>query len=566
MSAGMPPRRLEAGVARPFFGRDTPGEDVASGRQPRTTGKTVRRLVSLGVVLALVATGCADKKSEPDGTTLRVLAGSELADLGPVLDDVRKATGITVKLSYVGTLDGVERVAAGKADADAVWFGSNRYLELHDGARTRIGTATKVMTSPVVLGVRRSVAQSLGWGENRPTWAEIAKAATDGRFSYGMTNPAASNSGFAALVGVASALGGAGTGLTAAQVTEIAPKLRPFFAGQALTAGSSGWLADVYARRAGTSEPVDGLVNYESVLLSLNASGKLPEPLTIVYPADGVVTADYPLTLLAGASDTTRASYQAVVDHLRRADTQRALMSRTYRRPGVADVPLDAAFGNRTLVELPFPGRLDAVDALISAYFDTIRRPARTIYVLDVSGSMAGDRLESLKSTLLGLTGVDTSLAGRYNRFHGREEVVLIPFSSGPKAPLRYTVPEKDPQSVLDQIKATTKGLSAGGDTAIYDSLVRAYEVARDAPDDGRYTSIVLMTDGELTRGRKYADFRGHYQGLPAKLRTVPVFTIVFGEANADELTELAALTGGKNFDARGGSLAAAFNEIRGYQ
>ena len=40
------------------------------------------------------------------------------------------------------------------------------------------------------------------------------------------------------------------------------------------------------------------MINYESVLLSLNASGKLHEPLDLIYPSEGIVTADYPLLLL----------------------------------------------------------------------------------------------------------------------------------------------------------------------------------------------------------------------------------------------------------------------------
>src|SRR5262249_28595076 len=47
--------------------------------------------------------------------TLRVLAGSELADLRPILDRARTATGVTVELYFTGTLDGVESVADGTA-------------------------------------------------------------------------------------------------------------------------------------------------------------------------------------------------------------------------------------------------------------------------------------------------------------------------------------------------------------------------------------------------------------------------------------------------------------------
>src|SRR5262249_4969884 len=135
---------------------------------------------------------------------------------------------------------------------------------------------------------------SFGWTNNpNVTWKDIEQKAADGSFTFAMTNPAASNTGLTALIGVASALSGSSDALDAGQVDKDA--LRAFFKGQAMTAGSSGFLADAYVKDQGR---VDGIVNYESVLLSLNAGGQLKEPLELVYPSEGIVTADYPFMLL----------------------------------------------------------------------------------------------------------------------------------------------------------------------------------------------------------------------------------------------------------------------------
>ncbi|MFF0430240.1 hypothetical protein ACFYUJ_38505, partial [Streptomyces sp. NPDC004520] len=84
-----------------------------------------------GLALALLATACSggdgggggDGSGRPEARsteyrtgTLRVLASSELADMAPVLDEAAKATGITVRPTYAGTLDAVERIASGEAD------------------------------------------------------------------------------------------------------------------------------------------------------------------------------------------------------------------------------------------------------------------------------------------------------------------------------------------------------------------------------------------------------------------------------------------------------------------
>jgi Ca-activated chloride channel family protein len=147
----------------------------------------MKKLIALAAVVALAAGGCTSDTEDPkqgDGGgagpgpagVLRVLAGSELQDLEPMLEEIRRATGVQMKFTYTGTLDGVERVYTGAAarDTDAIWFSSNRYLELHGDAVNRISTQTKVMSSPVILGVRSAQAAELGWDKRRPTWKEIA--------------------------------------------------------------------------------------------------------------------------------------------------------------------------------------------------------------------------------------------------------------------------------------------------------------------------------------------------------------------------------------------------------
>jgi hypothetical protein len=72
----------------------------------------------------------------------------------------------------------------------------------------------------------------------------------------------------------------------------VAPDLRRFFSAQTMTSGSSGWLADQFVDKAGKPGRPDGIVNDESVLLGLNAEGKLKDSLSVVVPSDGVVTAN----------------------------------------------------------------------------------------------------------------------------------------------------------------------------------------------------------------------------------------------------------------------------------
>jgi Ca-activated chloride channel family protein len=537
----------------------------------------VRRLLAVLAAVSLLA-GCTESATpeKPPVTvrsgppvTLRVLAGSELADMQPILDEAAKATGVTVKMDLIGSLEGAETVATGNADGkyDALWFSSNRYLQTLPEAKQRLGDADRIMGSPVVLGLRATTAQRLGWTGRTVTWKDIAAAASKGELTFAMTDPASSNTGFSALVAVASALDGSGRALDAAAIERVAGPLTGFFSGQRITAGSSGWLTDAFLGRMTGDDPgpaVDGLITYEASLLELNSSGKLSEQLTVIRPADGVISADYPLTLMTAATAGARDAHERLTAYLRGPAAQGQIVARTWRRPGTTGVALPPEFPAAP-AELSFPDTREAIEALLTAYQDRLRRPSRTVYVLDVSGSMKGGRITQLKTALAGLTGLNTSLTGESCRFRSREEVILLPFSSKPAAPQRHTVDEADPQPSRDRLRAAVGRLTVGGDTAVYDSLIAAYRELDAAPAD-RFASIVLMTDGESNRGRAVADFTAYLRKRPKTAEPVPVFPVLFGEAAEAQMRQVAEVTGGELWDARGGDLTKAFCQIRGYQ
>ncbi|ULH15886.1 VWA domain-containing protein [Deinococcus sp. KNUC1210] len=506
-----------------------------------------------GLLLPLLLAACTPKEVP----TLTLMGGSELTDLKPILDDVAKTAGVKLEIRYTGTLDGTEQLLGG-AKPDLVWFASARYLQLQPGMQGRVVSSEKIMLSPVLLGVKTSDARKWGWVGKPPSWKEIAARAASGDLKYGMANPAASNSGLSALIGVAAAISGKGDAITAADVTS--GELKGFFRGQALTAGSSGWLSDAYVQDQGR---LNGLINYESVLLSLNAAGKLQEPLTLIYPTDGLITADYPLLLLNRARQP---EYQKLVDALKSPDIQQRIMDETRRRPVNTAVRLSSQFPGGLNIELPYPGSASAINAILSAFLQDTRRPASTIFVLDTSGSMGGDRMDGLKTALLGLSGADTTLTGQFSGFAARERVTIIPFSSSVEDPRTTDIGTAAQKSAaLASLRGQIDALSADGGTNIYGALEAAYRAAQRQADPARYTSIVLMTDGERNQGPSSEQFRRFFAGLPAAAKTVKTFTILFGDGNRQEMNDIATLTGGRSFDGTK-DLQAAFKQIRGYQ
>ncbi len=515
-------------------------------------------VAAAGLLLATLAGACGESSGPP---ALHILAGSELKDLEPMLPDLEKAAGTPIAFDYAGTIDGAAAIAGGDSHTLA-WFSSNRYLSLLPGASSRILAQKPVMLSPVVIGVKRSTAQRFGW-ENNPsvTWRDIADKASARQFTFAMTDPSASNSGFSALVGVASAFAGTGSALTVKDINKTA--LKDLFAGQRLTAGSSGFLADAYV---GQQASVDGIINYESVLLSLNAGGRLHEPLDLVYPKDGIVTADYPLMLLNASQRTV---YDKLIAYLTRPDVQTRIMSQTGRRPTAPEVKLDSRFTSQVLIEVPFPVSLDTVNTLIEVYLNEVRPPSHTFFVLDISGSMDGQRLDDLKRAFDNLTGADTSITGQFARFRSREQITVITFNGSVQDIRDFTINDPTPGSAdLRAVKSFVDGLQANDGTAIYDALEAAYGKAGPASlnDPGRFYSVVLMTDGQSNTGASASDFQNWWGSAPPEIRAIKTFAVIFGEASPQELTGITRLTGGQVFDARSSNLATVFKQIRGYQ
>jgi Ca-activated chloride channel homolog len=492
---------------------------------------------------------------------LRILAGSELKELEPDILDAAHAAGMTVRLTYAGTLEMVDRVNAGES-VDAILPPNGAYPSL--ALAHKAVAKEKLFYSRVALGVTESKARDLGWDHAPPSWSDVTQAVRDGKFAYAMTNPTSSNTGMSALFAVAAANAGKTEDLAASEVDRSA--LRDFLAGQKLTAGSSGWLADAYI---GEQYALDGLINYEAVLLRLNERPELHEKLLLIYPRDGVISADYPLMLLDPGK---RAVYDRLVAALKAPSFQSNALERAFLRPSDPTARRSPRLSGSVAVELSFPNNLEVIDTVMAACQAELRRPATSIYLLDVSGSMRGPRLAAVKSALELLTGVDAAqgTAARYARFQSREHVLLIPFAGSPWKAMRFNFENEAHRARTEgELREFVQDLQAGGGSAIYSTLDLAYDLAYQelARYPGRVVTVVLLTDGKSNNGLPYEEFRQRWAGRSAgggdPIRTFP---ILFREASSAELAEIARLSGGRSFDGRSADLRDVFREIRGYQ
>jgi Ca-activated chloride channel family protein len=492
-------------------------------------------------------------------TILKVIAGSELKDIEPMLATIKQKTGVQLQMDYLGTLDGAEKIVAQPESYDLAWFSHAKYLSLLQADKKLIQAQEKIGISPVIPAVKESLAKQWGWLDNPVvTWNEIAEKVKAGQFNYAMTDPTASNSGFSTVMSVQAAFSNKGDAITAQDVD--AEKLKSFFSGHSLTAGSSAFLSASYLQ---DQTKLAGIFNYESELLKLNRNPALKEKLVLIYPKEGTVTADYPLILLAKQK---AADYQKVVGYLKSAEFQTWMMNNTDRRPVNSAVTLGVQFPKGYLMDLPFPNNIATVNEILFAYLNERRKPSHSFFVLDLSGSMRGQRIVDLKQAMTNLTGDDASITGQFARFRNREKITLITFSTTVMDTREFTIDNEG--VVLQEIKRYINGLELGGGTAIFTALQTAYQQAQQAraADPNRFYSIVLMTDGLNRDGMSYESFHEFYLKESDYLGGIRTFPILFGEASSEEMESLAALTEGKVFDSRKSSLAQAFKQIRGYQ
>ncbi len=557
----------------------------------KLTQRIAHGVLACLLLLGLLACG---KKSEPDAKpdaapvaaqdVFTVLATSDLKDIQALEPMVEKATGVKLRFSFGGTMESTEAVLTGQAKTDAAWFANARYLLSDPQGQARVKLQEKIMLSPLVVGVSESHARTLGWDQaetaRQVTWKVIAKAAQDGKLKYALSNPATSNQGFMALMGVVASAAQKSEALTAADVDRAA--ISGFIKGYKLVGDNSSYLSEKFIEQQNTR--VNAFINYESWLLSLNQSGKLKEKLALIYPHEGIATADYPFMLL---NDAKREAYLKVVAYLKGEAAQTWLAKTTLRRPINTQVAQaqSALFPQGMLVELPFSTNRELADGLIGAYLNEFRTPIASTFVLDVSGSMNGNgRRQQLVEALQYIAGDDASLTGRIARLTNREKVWMLPFSDQVFPPNFFQLPGGDKpgadkglalqadsqakQEVLGQVRNFAERLQMTGGTALYDAVLQALANMNDErqKNPGYQYSVVAFTDGENNKGRSLAEFKVAYSRLPEDVRAIPVFMVLFGEANEAALKDLVATTGGRVFDARKASLYSVFKDIRAYQ
>ena len=134
------------------------------------------------------------------GETLRILSGSENKELEPLLEECAKKNHVTLEMYYKGSLDIMHILETDSSSYDAVWPANSLWLNIGDKKHV-VKHTESISVTPVVLGMKKSLAESLGFTDREVSVQDILDAVTDGKFTFCMTSATQSNSGASAYIG-----------------------------------------------------------------------------------------------------------------------------------------------------------------------------------------------------------------------------------------------------------------------------------------------------------------------------------------------------------------------------
>ena len=557
---------------------------MAQQRSSRTAGRLLATAVALlvaggGIAATRHATapagGARTGTPSPDCVGVVVVSSQEKSDLLARLAGVYDATGpkldgrcVDVRVNMVASgaaADALARDWAGApgprptvwTPASASWLGVLRRERTERDAQEILPDGPPSLAqSPLVLAMPRPMAEAMGWPNTPVGWSDVLALAQDpagwgryghpqwGRFTLGKTSPAQSTSGLHALLATYYAATGVSADLTESDVAD--PRSQAFVAGVEASVLHYGSTVSTFLDGLRSADQQGGGLTYVSAVATeetqvLSYNGEHPRtPLAAVYPKDGTLVADHPYAVLRAGwvGDDQRRAAGAFLAWLLQPAQQRRFTAAGFRdhdgrlapAHGIDDGVIPA--GPPRVVHAPSP----AIIARVRDSWSSLRKRARVLIVIDVSGSMEGPKLAA----------VQAAAAAALDQFASQDEVGLWSFSSDveqldPIAPLSASGPA---------LRKDIAGLRANGSTALYGATRQAVATLDQSWRYDRINAVLLLTDGQddERNGPSLASLLDQLRSQPPPAH-VPVFTIAYGQdADPHVLAQISSASHGKAY------------------
>lgn len=493
------------------------------------------------------------------GQTLRIVSGSENKELEPILEEYADEEDIRIEMSYKGSLDIMRLLEEEDISYDAVWPASSLWLTVGDTDH-RVKHAESISITPVVFGIRKSLAEELGFVGREVSVRDILSAIEAGKLKFCMTSATQSNSGASAYIGFLYALLGNPEMITMEdlQSEELKTQVRELLYGVDRSSGSSDWLKDMFLEG-----DFDAMVNYECLMIQTNEvlEDRGEEPLYVVYPYDGLSLADSPLGYVDQGEEEKEELFLGLQEYLLSEETQDAIQ-RTGRRTGYTGISernreiFREEWGlqpDRVLSPIRMP-ETEVLFECLNLYQTELRKPSLSVYCLDYSGSMSGRGNRQLVEAMEQLL-IQENAAKNFLQASQDEVNILIPFNSEPIDVFMAAGNGSELEGLYERVEEQTPG----GGTNMYSAIVEGLDLLYSFDLSDYTPAIILLTDGQS--GGSIDDIEPYYSDLGV---SIPIFSIMFGDADESQLEELAEYSNARVFDGRE-NLTEAFRSVKGY-
>ena len=493
-----------------------------------------------------------------NSSSLNIISSSENQDLEYIIQNFAYRKGLNVNIEYAGTLDIMQKLNNGE-EYDAVWLSNSIWMYMLDkNVKTINSKCTSI--NPVVFGITKSKAKELGFIGKTVYTKDILDAISSGNLKFSMSNPTSTNSGASAYLGLLSTLAGNPEVLTEEHLkdNELKEKLTSLFSGMERSSGSEEFLEEMFL-----NGDYEAVVSYESSIININKElekrGK--EPLYAVYPVDGVSIADSPFAFISKDNDDKKDAFIELQSYILSDAGQKMLQERGRRTwyGGITnnvDTSIfnpDWGIDTKTYISpVKYPST-KVIKLALNLYQTELRKPTHVVFCLDYSGSMAGEGYNELMNAMDYI--LTEKAADDFIQFSEKDTIDVIAFGSSVLGTWR-TNDGSNTETLLNQIH----GLNPMGTTALYPAAQTALNMLKDEDMEKYNVSVILMTDGWPNVGT-YNDLEKTYKNIN---KQIPIYSIMFGDANEYQMRQIAELSNAKIFDGKK-DLVKAFKEVRGY-
>ncbi len=491
-----------------------------------------------------------------DDGALNVISSSENEVLDSSIKYIAKKNGIRLNIVYADTLDIIARLNRGEK-YDAVWS-ANSIWNYKLGKNVSLSESKSMSINPVIFGIKKSKAESLGFVGRDVKTKDILEAISNKKLKFSMSNPNSTNSGAVAYLGILSTLAGNPDVLTLEMLesSKLKNDMKTFFTGLERTSGDEDYLEELFL-----NGDYEAVISYESSIININkklvSEGK--EPLYAIYPVDGVSISDSVLAYIDNKNDKKKEEFLKLQNYFLSNDGQKILEQagrRTWYGGTTDKAPRDifnpdwGIDTTKYISPIKYPSG-EVIKEALYLYQVKLRKPVHVVFCLDYSGSMRGDGISEL------IKAMEYIFSDKANdnmiQFSSEDKIDVIAFGNN------VNVIGSSKGNNLSTLLTKIKNYNVDGATALYPAAEKALNLLKDETDSYN-TSIILMTDGDGNIG-SFNDLEKAYNNIK---RDIPIYSITFGYANENQLNRMSNLSNGKVFDGKK-DLILAFKSVRGY-